>query len=260
VHLFNAHEAVVADNRIEFVRDGIYVAHTSRAVFRGNRIQDSRYGIHYMYSHHNVIENNILWRNVAGPALMFSHDLRVSNNILRDHAGFRAYGLLLQDIEHSRFEGNQILGNRVGMRLQNCNENVFVGNRIGGNISGMTMDSSSGDNTFTRNIFGFNLQQVELMGASQTNQWSLKSVGNRWYDSMPLDLNGDGISEWPHHEVDLMGAEREAFPPVQLLVGSPGIRILEWALQRAPVPGLRYVTDPHPLTRSFGDDAGATHQ
>lgn len=249
IHLFNARKAVVANNLIHHVRDGIYVAHTSGAVFRGNRIHNSRYGIHYMYSSDNIIEGNELWRNVAGPALMFSRNLTVSNNILRNHRGFRAYGLLLQNIDSSRFADNLIIGNRVGMRLRDCSNNQMTDNRIAGNLSGLTLDSSSIDNLFTRNVFGFNLHQVELTGPTPPTEWSANGIGNRWHGAMPLDLNGDGISEWPHHEVDLIGARREQFPAVQLLIGSPGIRAMEWALKRAPVPKMRFLTDPHPLTR-----------
>lgn len=259
IHLFNANDATIQGNRIQFVRDGIYVAHTSHAVFRANRVHDSRYGIHYMYSNYNEISDNVLWRNVAGPALMFSHDLKVSNNMLRDHGGLRAYGLLLQDIEQSQFTGNQILGNRIGIRLQNCNDNTFMTNRISGNLGGMTIDSASSDNIFTQNTFGFNLHQIELSGFMQDNQWSVNGVGNRWMDSLPLDLNGDGISELPHHETDLLGGLRQTFAPIQLLTGSPGIRLLEWALQQAPIRKSRYVTDPHPLTRQFQHDASAAH-
>ncbi len=251
IHLFNARKAVVVDNEIHDVRDGIYVAHTTGAEFRGNRIHDSRYGIHYMYSSDNVITDNELWRNVAGPALMFSRNLEVSRNTLRDHGGFRAYGLLLQNVDMSQFHDNTIVGNRVGVRLQGCGGNDFRGNRVAGNLGGMTINSSSIDNTFTRNTFGFNLHQVELTGPVPPTSWSVDGVGNRWQGALPLDLNGDGISEWPHHEVDLMGDSRERFPASQLLIGSPGIRALEWALKRAPVPKLRYVTDPHPMVREL---------
>ena len=36
---------------------------------------------------------------------------------------------------------------------------------------------------------------------------------------------------------------------IQLLTGSFGLRVLEWALARAPTPGIPHVTDAHPLVR-----------
>jgi nitrous oxidase accessory protein len=254
LHLFNAEGAIVENNRIQHVRDGIYVAHTHRAVFRGNRIHESRYAIHYMYSSNNVIAGNELWRNVAGAALMFSRDLEVHDNVLRDHGGFRAYGLLLQNVDASAIRRNAIRGNRAGLRLQNSSANRFRDNRVIGNLAGMIVNSSSRDNAFTRNRIGPNLRQIELTGPPPPTGWSVEGVGNRWDGALPLDLTGDGISEWPHHEVDLMAERRETFPYVQLLIGSPGIRAVEWALSRAPIPGTRYITDPHPLTRERRGD------
>jgi len=248
VHLWNAGGAMILDNHIQHVRDGIYVAHTDNAVFRGNRIHHSRYGIHYMYSDDNIIEANELWRNVAGAALMFSRNLQVKSNVLRDHSGFRAYGLLLQDVEFSTFQDNQVHGNLAGVRLQSCNSNLLRRNRIAGNLSGIIIDSSSQDNAFTLNNIGPNLRQIELTGSPPPTEWSVDSKGNYWDDALPLDLGGKGVSAWPHHEVDLMAGRRETFPPAQLLMGSPGIHAIEWALSKAPVPGMRFITDPHPLT------------
>lgn len=249
LHLWNADGALVENNHVQDVRDGIYVSHTHRAVFRQNRVHDSRYAIHYMYSSDNVVAGNELWDNVAGAALMFSRNLEVSSNILRDHAGFRAYGLLLQNVDGSLIEQNTLRANRAGLRLQNSSANRFNGNRVLGNLVGMTINSSSRDNVFTRNRVGPNLKQLELTGPTPPAQWSVDGVGNRWDGALPLDLTGDGISEWPHHVVDVMAGRAEDFPYVQLLIGSAGIRGLEWALSRAPVPGTRHITDPHPLTR-----------
>ena len=258
LHLFNANGARVERNHIEYVRDGIYVAHTSNALFRGNRIGESRYGIHYMYSSENVIADNELWANVAGPALMFSRNLELTGNLLRDHGGFRAYGLLLQNVETSEIHNNEIRGNRVAMRLQQSSSNDFRGNRIFGNLAGTTITSSSYGNVFTRNEFGYNLRQIELTGPAPANDWSEEGVGNSWRGASPMDLTGDGVSEWPHHEVDVMASRRERFPVVQLLTGSLGLRALEWALSRAPPPGTPHITDPHPLVRpGAGPNASA---
>ncbi len=254
LHLFNAEAAVVSDNSIRHVRDGIYVAHTHRARFTGNRIHDARYAIHYMYSSDNEVSGNELWRNVAGAALMFSRNLEVADNLLRDHSGFRAYGLLLQNVDDSRFDRNVIRGNRVGLRLQNSSANGFRDNVVVGNVAGMTLNSSSRDNALTRNRFGPNLRQLELTGPTPPGQWSVGGVGNIWHRALPLDLTGDGVSEWPHHEVDLMADRRESFPYVQLLTGSLGVQAVEWALSRAPVPKMRFITDPHPLIRERRHD------
>lgn len=250
LHLWDANGAVVEGNRVQHTRDGIYVAHTYGAVFRNNRIHDARYGIHYMYSSDNVVAGNELWQNVAGAALMFSRNLEIADNLLRDHAGFRAHGLLLQNVDASVIRANTLRGNRVGLRMQNSSANELRSNGISSNLVGMTLTASSRDNALTRNDFGPNLKQLELTGPVPPGDWSVDGVGNRWHGALPMDLTGDGISEWPHHVVDLVAERGEEFPYLQLLIGSPGIRGVEWALSRAPIPGTRYITDPHPLTQS----------
>lgn len=254
IHLWNADGAVVEGNRVHHARDGIYVAHTNQAVFRDNHVGDSRYGIHYMYSDDNLLEGNELERNVAGAALMFSRRLDVRHNRIRDHSGFRAYGLLLQDVDASRIHDNRIRRSRVGIRLQSSNANELRGNRVAANVTGITLGAASRDNRFTRNHMGPNLRNVALTGPTPPAEWSVNGEGNRWSGALPLDLTGDGVSEWPHHEVDVLAERREAFPPVELLVGSVGLRALEWALGRSPIPGSRYITDPHPLARDRAGD------
>lgn len=248
IHLWDATGAVVEGNHIRDVRDGIYVAHTDEAVFAANRVSRSRYGIHYMYSSDNRIVENELYRNVAGAALMFSQRLVVERNLFRDHSGFRAYGLLLQDVEGSRFADNEMRGNRIGVRLQSSTTNELRGNRVSANLTGIAIGSASAGNRFTRNLFGPNVRNLELTGAPPPTEWAVEGVGNWWAGALPMDITGDGVSEWPHHEVDVLADRRDDFPLVELLLGSPGVLLLEWALSRAPMPGSRFVTDPHPLT------------
>jgi len=252
IHLWAANGAVVSGNRIRGVRDGIYVAHVRDALFDDNRVRDSRFGIHYMYSSENVLVGNELSGNVVGAALMFSRRLRVEGNRIHDHRGARGYGILLQDVEDSEVTRNALEGNGIGIRLQNSSGNALEGNRVAGNRTGLRIGSASRENRFSTNRIGPNLRDVELTGSPPPTRWSVEGVGNRWWGSLPLDLDGDGVSEWPHHEVDVLGGARARFPAARLLAGSPGLSLLEWALSRAPLPGGRHVTDPDPLTGTLG--------
>ncbi len=252
IHLWNSTGNRIVGNRVEHARDGIYVSFTTRTEFRKNRVRNSRYGIHYMYSDHNVLVENDLARNVAGAALMFSNNLKVVRNRFHHHRGWRAFGLLLQDVDRSEFWSNRIRGNRMGLSLQNSSANRFESNRFTGNFSGLHLPSNSADNRFTGNRFGLNIRAVELSGKPPRTDWAVDGRGNHWFASPQPDLTGDGVAELPHHEVDLLADHREDFELIDLIADAPGVRLLEWALSRAPVPGTRYVTDPHPLVGREG--------
>lgn len=66
-----------------------------------------------------------------------------------------------------------------------------------------------------------------------------------------FDLNGDGVNDLPHRELDLFGPLRRDFPTIAFLSGSPAIKLLRFANARAAIPGLDSIEDPAPLTTNF---------
>lgn len=261
IHFFHSSDATVKQNRIEEVRDGIYFSYTSNTEILNNRIHRARYGLHYMYSHRNVFRKNQFSNSVAGAAVMFSRNLEIEENVFHHNQGSRSWGMLLQDVENSSIRRNRLTSNRAGLRLQNSHRNTFRGNIIRGNREGIRLASSSRRNRFTRNVMGPNHVNVALSGKPPETSWSLDGRGNYWPSARVLDLNGDGTGNVPHYERDLLGGVRKAFPPIQLLQGSPGLRLLEWGYQRAPAPGEFVIRDPHPLTSppEFSPNRHASH-
>ena len=64
-------------------------------------------------------------------------------------------------------------------------------------------------------------------------------------------MNGDGISDLPHRELNLFGPLRRDLPEIAFLSGSPAVRLLRFANERAAMPGLAAIEDPAPLTTNF---------
>lgn len=250
IHLWNSSGCVIESNTITETRDGMYFSFTNETVVRANRITRVRYGLHYMYSDQNSFEGNSFSDNVSGAAIMFSKNLVVRGNRFYANHGSRACGMLLNAVDNTRFEGNVMDSNTVGIFLENNNSNIFVGNRISNNYIGVRLSSSSYDNVFSENHFGGNLHPVELGGQSETNRWALDGVGNRWDRSSPVDLDGDGVGELPHREIDLLGDLRRPMPAVGLLSGSPGLELLEFTHRQVELPGVPGIEDPAPLTPS----------
>lgn len=248
IHLWNSRDCVIESNTVTESRDGMYFSFTNETIVRANHITKVRYGLHYMYSDQNRFEGNSFSDNVSGAAIMYSKGLVVRGNRFSANHGSRAYGMLLNSVDNTLFEGNVMDSNTVGIFLQNNNSNTFVGNRISNNYIGVRMNSSSYDNLFTENHFGGNLHPVELGGQSESNRWSLDGVGNRWDRASPVDLDGDGVGELPHREVDLLGDLRRPIPAAGLLSGSPGLELLEFAHRHVELPGVPGIKDPAPLT------------
>ncbi len=256
IHLWKSVENLVVGNQLRACRDGIYCSFVNRSRFADNTATGVRFGLHYMYSDDNVFEGNRFSNNEAGAAVMFSKGLTIRDNQFTDNTGLRGYGLLLQTVDDSDFGGNRMTGNTIGLFLDMDHNNRLTGNRVERNYIGVRLSGSSFDNVLWANTVQGNLHTVELDGNGSENEWSKDGIGNRWDREGNFDLNGDGVGELPHHEVDLFGGVRRQFPWVALLSASPGVQALQAALRRAPLPGAPHITDPKPLLTVDGAGSG----
>jgi nitrous oxidase accessory protein len=252
IHQWNCEANLIRGNEISDARDGIYFSFTSNSRVENNFIHHVRYGLHYMYSDANIFENNTFTENAAGAAIMFSKNMVIRGNRFVSNRGYRAYGLIFQSSDNSRLEQNEISENAVGLSFNQCNQNEVVGNRVTRNYIGLRFSSNSDGNRFTENIFTGNLHPIET-GASDVSGslWAVHGVGNRWDTELELDLDGDGIVDIPHRELDLFGILRRDFPAIAFLSESPAVKLLRFANERAVIPGMSSLEDPAPLTSHF---------
>ena len=251
IHQWSCENNLISGNEISDTRDGIYFSFTNHARTENNRVHDVRYGLHYMYSDNNVFENNSFTESAAGAAVMFSHDILIRGNRFTDNRGSRAYGILFQSDERVRMENNVVRNNAVGLSFQQAIDFFVRQNDVSGNYIGLRFYGNSDGNTFTENRFTQNLHPIDVNGRGENNRWAVSGVGNLWSGQEQLDLNGDGINDLPHRELDLFGPMRRDFPAVALLSGSPLVRLLRFANERAEIPGTNSITDPAPLTENF---------
>jgi len=247
IHIWNSTGHVIAGNTIRDTRDGIYFSFVDHAEVRGNDVQHVRYGLHYMYSDDNRFDGNLFRDNAAGAALMFSKGLTLMRNRFVGNRSQRAYGLLLQSVDGTAITGNEIAGNTLGLFMEGGHGNRVLGNRVAGNHVGIRVSDSSDENVFAANRFDGNVHPVETSGANGSNRWALDGRGNEWDDESRLDLDGNGIADLPHRELDLFGELRRPFPAIGLLAGSPGERLLRFVYSRIAIPGIPGVVDPAPL-------------
>lgn len=247
IHIWNSARHVVARNTIRDTRDGVYFSFVDRSDVRENDISGVRYGLHYMYSDENLFEDNVFRDNAAGAALMQSKDIVLRRNHFLANQSHRSYGVLLQTVDGSALEHNEIVGNTVGVFFESGHENRIIGNRVVSNHIGIHASDSSDGNEFLDNTFIGNLHTVETTGGNLTSRWSRDGRGNYWDGAVNLDLDRNGVADLPHRELDLFGALRRDFPAIGLLAGSPGERLLRFVHARIALPGLPGVVDHAPL-------------
>ncbi len=248
LHLWNSRGHRIVGNRIRQTRDGIYFSFVNDSTVSGNDIAEVRYGLHYMYSDRNRFYANSFERNVGGAAVMYSREVVLEQNTFRDHVGHRGYGILFLSADFCCITDNTVERNSAGLFLQNGNLNRTTGNRIVQNYIGLRMHPSCYDNVVAGNSFESNLHQVDLAGGrNMGNRFDENGRGNYWSAAARVDLDRNGVSELPHHEIDLLGDRRREFPWIAYLSGSPALSTLEYALKRAPLPEVDHVTDRKPL-------------
>ncbi len=251
IHQWNCENNFISGNEVSDTRDGIYFSFTNHSRTENNYVHNVRYGLHYMYSDDNVFENNVFAQNAAGAAVMFSRNIVIRGNQFIDNRGSRAYGILFQSDENVRVEHNVIRNNAVGLSFQQAIGFVVKANDISNNYIGLRFQGNSDNDSFTENRFTQNLHPVDADGAGTNNHWATNGVGNYWGDEETFDLNGDGIGDLPHRELNLFGALRRDLPEIAFLSGSPVVRLLRFANERAALPGLAAIEDPAPLTANF---------
>jgi nitrous oxidase accessory protein len=249
IHIWNSVGHVIADNVIRDTRDGIYFSFADRSEVRGNDVAGVRYGLHYMYSDDNTFEHNVFRDSAAGAALMYSKGITLRRNGFVGNRNHRAHGLLMYSVDETDISDNDVSGNTMGLFVEHSQTNRFTGNTISDNHIGVHISNSSDGNTFAGNQFSGNLHPVETSGTNMGNRWAVDGRGNYWDGAMRLDLDGNGVGDVPHRELDLFGDLRRPFPAVALLAGSPGEQLLRFVHARLALPGLPGVVDPAPLIR-----------
>ncbi|MGE5208935.1 MAG: NosD domain-containing protein [Alphaproteobacteria bacterium] len=251
IHQWNCEGNLISGNEISDTRDGIYFSFTNHSRTENNYVHDVRYGLHYMYSDNNVFENNIFAQNAAGAAIMFSNDIVIRGNRFIDNRGSRAYGILFQSDERVQVENNVIHNNAVGLSFQQAINFVVRANDVSGNYIGLRFYGNSDGNAFSENRFTGNLHSIDASGMGENNRWAVNGIGNLWNNGEMFDLNGDGVSDLPHRELDLFGLLRRDFPAIAFLSDSPAVKLLRFANERATIPSLESITDPAPLTAQY---------
>ncbi len=255
VRLWYSQRVTLTEVDVQEMRD-VLLWFTEDSLLHRLRVRGSRYGVHYMYAHRTPLLESTLEGNSVGAYIMYSTGVRVEGNRFLHNRDVPGVGLAFKESDAVVVRGNLVVGNRVGLYLDRTpiggeGKGRFEGNMVAGNGVGLTLLSSATGNTFTQNVFYANGETVQVEGrATAANRWSEAGRGNAWDGYVGLDLDGDGVGDWPYRLRRWFESVTDTVPTTQVLHGSAALAALERAAQAVPIfPPQVVLEDPHPLVR-----------
>lgn len=259
IALWSVRGALVRDNVVREVRDGVYLNYADEALVDGNRIERSRYAVHAMYGTAVTVFGNEIRGNLSGLVFMNTSGVLAGRNVIVDaRSSGTGFGIVVKDVTTLRLAENLIARNRVGLQAEGTvnalhSEASVVSNRFAANDVGVTLMPSA-DLVFGGNVFDANLTQVASLGlgVERRNFWSYQGVGNTWSDYAGYDLAGDGVGDVPYRAGGVGDLLVAADPGLAAFRTSPALAVLAsaqavWEGARPPV-----VIDQSPRTDQVG--------
>jgi nitrous oxidase accessory protein len=223
---------VIENNRIEGVRDGIYLEFADTIQIQGNVSRKNlRYGLHFMFSNDNDYEDNLFENNGAGVAVMFSKRIRMTGNRFRKNWGPAAYGMLLKEINDAEISENLFEENTVGINIEGSNRIKYEKNDFVSNGWAIRVLGACYQNSFRRNNFLYN--SFDLSYNSNVNDNSFD--GNHWSNYSGYDLDRDGVGDVPHRPVKLFSYIVNRTPETLILLRSLFMDLIDFSERVSPV-------------------------
>ena len=262
IMLWNVSGALIRENLIRDVRDGVYLNYADDVLLDGNRIERSRYAVHAMFGSTITVFGNEVRDNLSGLVFMNTSAVLAGRNVIVDgRSPGTGFGIVVKDVNTIRLAENLIARNRVGLQAEGTvnrlsAEAVVTSNRFEANDVGVALMPSA-DLVFGGNIFDANLTQVMSLGigVERHNFWTYQGVGNTWSDYGGYDIAGDGIGDVAYRSGGVDDLLVTADPALGALRTSPAMTVLAtsqaiWAGDRPPV-----VRDDSPRTQQVGTAA-----
>jgi nitrous oxidase accessory protein len=256
VRLWYSRGVTLSDVRVENMRD-VLMWFTEDSVLHRLQVRGSRYGVHYMYAHRTPLLDSSLEGNAVGAYIMYSTGVRVEGNRFLHNRDVPGVGLAFKESDAVVVRRNAVVGNAVGIYLDATplggeGRGRFEDNVVAGNGVGLVVLSNVAGNTFVGNVFQSNGETVRTEGGSNAqNRWWEAGRGNAWDGYAGLDLDGDGVGEFPYRLRRWFEAVTDTVPAARILHGSPAVAALERAAQAVPLfPPQVVLEDPRPLVRA----------
>ncbi|MDH3697273.1 MAG: nitrous oxide reductase family maturation protein NosD [Flavobacteriaceae bacterium] len=232
IHLWHSNNIEVLNNRIEKVRDGIYLEFSDNILIQNNEsLNNVRYGLHFMFSNDDSYVENLFENNGAGVAVMFSKNIRMTNNIFRNNWGPTSYGLLLKEIYDAEIKNNRFVKNTVGINIEGSNRILYSLNNFENNGWALKVKGACYANRFEQNNFLSNSFDISYNSHLNDNIFER----NFWSSYTGYDLDKDGIGDVPYRPVKLFSYIVNRTPETIILLRSLFMDIINFSERVSPV-------------------------
>lgn len=232
IHLWYSKHVEVAHNRVEHVRDGIYLEFSDFInIHHNHSLNNVRYGLHFMFSNDDHYMDNTFEDNGAGVAVMFSKNVTMKRNVFKDNWGTASYGLLLKEINDAEISDNIFERNTIGINVEGSNRITYKNNRFIGNGWALKVRGANYANSFTDNDFRYNSFDVSYNSKLNDNLFDQ----NYWSGYTGYDLDKNGIGDVPYRPVKLFSYIVNRTPETIILLRSLFMDIIDFSEKVSPV-------------------------
>lgn len=232
IHLWYCKDVEITGNRVEKVRDGIYLEFSDRIMIKDNLSSENvRYGLHFMFSNDDEYIGNTFDNNGAGVAVMFSKKINMRRNTFKNNWGSASFGLLLKEINDARIEDNTFEQNTIAINIEGSNRIEYIKNDFVSNGWALKVRGACYTNTFVDNNFLNNSFDVSYNSKLNDNLFE----NNYWSEYSGYDLDRDGIGDVPHRPVKLFSYVVNRTPETIVLLRSLFMDIIDFSEKVSPV-------------------------
>ncbi len=232
IQLWYCKNIKVIDNRVEKVRDGIYLEFSDNIEIENNiSSHNVRYGLHFMFSNNDNYRGNIFEDNGAGVAVMFSKHIEMTGNTFKKNWGTASFGLLLKEINDAEISGNTFEENTIGINIEGSNRIEYRNNEFISNGWALKVRGACYTNTFADNNFLYNSFDISYNSKINDNVFER----NYWSNYSGYDLDKDGIGDVPYRPVKLFSYIVNRTPETIVLLRSLFMDIIDFSEKVSPV-------------------------
>lgn len=243
INVTGSRRLYVANNRLSYCRDGIYMELSHDATIVGNEIKNSRYSVHTMWVDRGIFNKNTVYDNLVGLAIMYSKHSEINENFSYANS---TSGLIFIQTIRSEIKSNTVLGNTKGIFLYNSLYNELSSNLVMNNQLGIHSWGGSEDNRIFGNSFIRNEIQVKHV-AGRDQEWN----NNYWSDYIGWDMAGDGIGDYTYESNSVVDHILWKYPLAKVLYTSPSLRLLWMIEKQFPLFEVSKIVDHKPTMAPF---------